>query len=43
MEPGKIMALALRDLADNAGKIGQLTITPDLLSEVARPAQRAGA
>ncbi len=34
MDPAKLMALAFRDLADNAGKIGQLTVTPDLLREV---------
>jgi hypothetical protein len=34
MEPGQLMALAFRDLADNAAKIGQLNVTPDLLREV---------
>lgn len=32
MEPGKIAALALQGLAENAGKIGTLNITPDLVS-----------
>ncbi len=31
MKPDKLIALAFRELADNAGKIGQLNITPDLL------------
>ena len=34
MDPGKLMALAFRDLADNAAKIGQLNVTPDLLREI---------
>lgn len=34
MEPGQLMALAFRDLADNATKIGQLNVTPDLLREM---------
>src|SRR5215470_12810857 len=39
MEPGQLMALAFRDLADNATKIGQLNVSPDLLREImgARP------
>lgn len=37
MDPGKLMALAFRDLADNASKIGQLNITPDLLREIMAP------
>jgi hypothetical protein len=37
MEPGKLMALAFRDLADNATKIGQLNVTPDLLREMLQP------
>jgi hypothetical protein len=36
MDPGKLMALAFRDLADNATKIGQLNITPDLLREIVK-------
>ncbi len=34
MEPGKLIALAFRGLAENAGRIGQLNITPDLLQEL---------
>ena len=37
MEPGQLMALAFRDLADNATKIGQLNVTPDLLREMMQP------
>jgi SPFH domain / Band 7 family len=39
MEPGQLMALAFRELADNASKIGQLNMSPDLLREImgARP------
>lgn len=37
MEPGQLMALAFRDLADNATKIGQLNVTPDLLREIMQP------
>ena len=29
-----MMAMAFRDLADNAGKIGQLNLSPDLLREI---------
>lgn len=36
MKPDKLMALAFQQLAGNAEKIGQLTITPDLLSEITR-------
>lgn len=34
MKPNKLMALAFQNLADNAQKIGQLNITPDLLQEI---------
>jgi hypothetical protein len=34
MQPGQLMALAFRDLADNASKIGQLNVSPDLLREL---------
>jgi hypothetical protein len=34
MDPARLMALAFRDLADNATKIGQLNVTPDLLREI---------
>jgi hypothetical protein len=33
------MALAFRDLAENAGKIGQLNVSPDLLREMLQPAR----
>jgi len=31
MKPDKLIAIAFQELAENAGKIGQLNITPDLL------------
>jgi hypothetical protein len=34
MQPGQLMALAFRELADNASKIGQLNMSPDLLREI---------
>lgn len=34
MQPGQLLALAFRDLAENAGKIGSLNIAPDLLSQL---------
>lgn len=34
MKPGQMMAMAFRDLADNASKIGQLNVTPDLLEQM---------
>jgi SPFH domain/Band 7 family protein len=34
MKPAQLLALAFRDLADNAGKIGQLNVSPDLLREL---------
>ena len=37
MDAGRIMALAFRDLADNATKIGQLNVSPDLLREILQP------
>ncbi|GAB3456543.1 SPFH domain-containing protein [Insolitispirillum peregrinum] len=37
MAPGQLMALAFRDLADNAAKIGQLNVSPDLLREMLQP------
>ena len=40
MEPGRLIALAFRGLAENADKIGQLTVTPDLLQNLM---QNAGA
>lgn len=34
MEPNKLIAIAFQDIAENAGKIGQLNITPDLLQGI---------
>lgn len=34
MNPGQLMALAFKDLAEGAGKIGELNISPDLLREL---------
>src|SRR5215470_4980625 len=34
MQPSQLMALAFRELADNASKIGQLNVSPDLLREI---------
>ena len=34
MDPGRLVALAFRELAENADKIGQLNISPDLLREL---------
>lgn len=34
MEPGRLLALAFKDLAENTDKIGQLNISPDLLREL---------
>ncbi|MGD9637965.1 MAG: SPFH domain-containing protein [Alphaproteobacteria bacterium] len=34
MKPGQMMALAFRDIAGNANKIGQLNLSPDLLREI---------
>ncbi|MMZ64893.1 hypothetical protein D1872_272530 [compost metagenome] len=31
MNPDKLIAIAFREMAENAEKIGQLNITPDLL------------
>ena len=42
MAPGKLMALAFRDLADNAVKIGQLNVTPDLLREILQTPEKEG-
>jgi len=38
MNPGQLMAVAFRDLAGNAAKIGQLNVSPDLLREMLQPA-----
>ncbi|THV25410.1 SPFH domain-containing protein [Peteryoungia ipomoeae] len=42
MNPQQLMALAFRDLADNAGKIGQLNMSPDLLREMLQAPERRG-
>jgi regulator of protease activity HflC (stomatin/prohibitin superfamily) len=34
MEPGQLMSLAFKELAENAEKIGELNISPDLLREL---------
>ncbi len=34
MEPGPLVAAAFKDLAENADKIGQLNVSPDLLREL---------
>lgn len=34
MQPGQMLALAFRELAENAGKIGTLNIAPDLLGQL---------
>jgi len=34
MQPNKLIALAFQELAEKAGQIGQLNITPDLLQEL---------
>jgi len=37
MDARQLMALGFRDLADNAAKIGQLSVSPDLLREMLQP------
>ena len=39
MNSDKLIALAFQELAENAGKIGQLNISPDLLQGLMSPAQ----
>lgn len=34
MNPGQLIAIAFKELAESADKIGQLNISPDLLSEL---------
>jgi regulator of protease activity HflC (stomatin/prohibitin superfamily) len=36
MEPGQLMALAFREIAESAEKIGQLNVSPELLRELMR-------
>ena len=38
-DPKLMIALAFRELAENAGKIGELNVTPDLLRSLLSPAQ----
>lgn len=40
MEPGKLIALAFKDMAAGAGKIGQLNVSPDLLRELMAPSAK---
>ena len=37
-DPKLMIALAFREMAENAGKIGSLTVTPDLLTQLMAPA-----
>jgi hypothetical protein len=39
-DPKLMIALAFRELAENAGKIGELNVTPDLLKSLTTSAQR---
>jgi hypothetical protein len=36
MEPNQLIALSFRELAENAAKIGELNISPDLLRELSK-------
>jgi len=40
-DPGRMMALAFQELAANAGKVGNLNISPELLETLMRPAPKA--
>lgn len=40
MQPEQLMAMAFETLAQNAGKIGELNITPDLFSQLLRKAEK---
>jgi hypothetical protein len=42
MNSDKLIALAFQELAENAGKIGQLNISPDLLQGLMAPAEGRG-
>ncbi|CAI6057466.1 hypothetical protein PAECIP112173_01648 [Paenibacillus sp. JJ-100] len=42
MNSDKLIALAFQELAENAGKIGQLNISPDLLQGLMTPAEGRG-
>ena len=39
-DPKLMIALAFRELAENAGKIGEINVTPDLLTSLTTPAGR---
>jgi hypothetical protein len=41
-DPKLMIALAFRELAENAGKIGELNVTPDLLRSLLSPGTPAG-
>lgn len=41
MQPEQLMAMAFDSLAQNAGKIGELTITPDLFGQMVKKVGRA--
>ncbi|HEU5261946.1 MAG TPA: SPFH domain-containing protein [Gemmatimonadales bacterium] len=41
-DPKLMIALAFRELAENAGKIGELNVTPDLLKSLLAPAPGGG-
>lgn len=43
MNPDKLIAIAFQELAENAGKIGQLNITPDLLQGIMAGSAGGGA
>ena len=40
MQPEQLMAMAFETLAQNAGKIGEVNITPDLFSQLLRKAEK---
>ena len=40
MEPSQLIAQAFMGLAENAGRIGQLNVSPELLETLARPTRR---
>jgi hypothetical protein len=42
-DPRLMIALAFRELAENAGKIGELNVTPDLLRSLIGPGSGPGA
>jgi hypothetical protein len=40
MEPNQLIALAFRELAESAAKIGELNVSPDLLREISKQSRR---